>query len=764
MLNVVGFSWGKTLVIISVQILFSAISTVALHLLFGIEIGSTVSYVSAVTCCSIGGVGLLFYIRGQYRQHTLVVRHLLDAISAVIIVKDYNGNFVYCNQAVAELYDTTPEEMLGKDDYYFTKNKEQADFFKNNTQEIIDKFAKEEVYESSTDIKTGEIRHFQSVKIPYYDSLGQLKIVIFAKDITEIINLREEAELNKARLELILDVSEEGLWEWNAKTNQVLHNRQWESITGISRSENTFKEFENCILPEDRAKVLNAIELLVQNNQPYNIEFRMKRPDGKTIWVWDRGQAAEYDKNKEPLWLVGILQDITAQKKNQQKIVQLAYHDQLTGLANRSQLENDLRKVVDISNEKNVYSATLFLDLDRFKLLNDSYGHHMGDKLLEAVAKRLKETKLEHETIARFGGDEFVIVLPLLDVNQDAALKKAEQKADLIVQTISKAFTLISDFQNVTIDYSITASVGGIVFRSEGLSPEKLIQLADTALYRTKASGGHSALIYDVSMHDELRQTSELQKAMLDSIANRDFCIYLQPKFNAREEMVGAEALVRWNHPELGLLLPAAFIDIAEETNMILPIEAMILEQVCSQLLEWQSSPETKHLEIAINISAKSIWRTTFVDDFIYIVESYGIDHTRLIAEVTESLLIQDIRDATSKLTQLREYGISISLDDFGTGYSSLNYLRSLPIDEIKVDRSFIKDVIQDKQALLMVKSIIELAKNFDIRLVSEGVEEKEQLDLLKELGVNVFQGFYFSEPLSTEDIKSHFKNVKAAI
>lgn len=753
MFDVTGFSWVKLSIIAGIQVLFSSIAIMLVHLTLAIEVGSLASYITIIGCTGLGSSFLLYAIKTEYAKHSKILRQVLDSITDVIVVKNYQGDFVFCNDTVAKLYNSTPKNMVGKDDYYFTKNKEQADFFRSNVQTIMQNFEKEEVYESSTDANSGEVRHFHSIKIPFRDAQEQLKIVVIAKDISEITRLKEEADRNKSRLEHVLEVSQEGLWEWNTKTNQVLHNKQWELITGIKRSENSFKEFEGCILQEDRELVFSALDKLVNSNQAYNIEFRMTRPDGKIIWIWDRGQVAEYDEIGTPLWLVGIAQDITAEKKNQQKIVNLAYNDQLTGLVNRTHLEVELSKTIEKSAENDTYSAVLFLDLDRFKLLNDSYGHHMGDKLLEGVADRLKLLQQKQEVVARFGGDEFVIVLPLLDSNQNEALQLAQKYADTVIQEVSKVFTLKSDIQNVEIEYAITVSVGGIVFKSGDISTGKVLQLADTALYRTKARGGHAAIIYDISMEDELRHNSELQKAMHHSIASRDFCIYLQPKYNRKEKIIGAEALVRWRHAEHGILSPASFINMAEESNLILPIGEMVLEQACQQLKEWQASPETRHLEIAINLSAKQIWQNHFVEDFIHIVELFNIDHTKLIAEVTESVLIQDITDATEKLTRLKQYGVSISLDDFGTGYSSLNYLRSLPIDEIKIDKSFIKDITKDKQALLMVKSIIDLAKNFDMSLVSEGVEEREQLTLLKELGVSSYQGFYFSKPVPVEEM-----------
>ncbi len=754
MFDAMGFSWSKVLWISVAQVFLSSLIIIVLHKTLSIEMGALLSIVIIAGANATGMLYILYCLKKKHEKHAEIVTNVLNFMTDVVIVKNYQGDFIFCNNTVAKLYDTTPDEMVGKNDYYFTKNREQSDFFIENVQAVMNRFEKEEVYESTTDVNTGEIKHFQSTKIPFYDAQGRLKILIIAKDITDIAQLKEEAERNKLRLEHVLDVSEEGLWEWNTRTNQVLHNKRWELITGIKHSDNSFKEFENCILPEDREKVLQAISMLVEQNQPYNIEFRVQKPDGEIIWVWDRGRVAEYDNEGNPLWLVGILQDITTEKFNQQKVEHLAYYDQLTNFINRTQLEVELKNILEQSERKQCFSAVLFLDLDRFKILNDSYGHHIGDKLLQAVVERFNKVSQGQEIVARIGGDEFIIILPLLNSEEQTALQMARQYADSMVKEISsKAFTLENDLQSVKVKYSITASIGGILFKSNDVSSEKILQLADTALQRIKVGGGNAAIIYDLNMQSELKNASELQQTIHHAIASREFCIYLQPKYDLSEQIVGAEALIRWHHPKFGVLFPGAFIDMAEENNMILPIGDLVLEQSCEQLKKWQASPATEHLELSMNLSAKQIWQSNFVDHFINIVDSYGIDHTKLTVEITESVFIEDINDAVEKLVKLKEYGVSISLDDFGTGYSSLNYLRSLPIDEIKIDRSFINDIVKDPQARIMVKSIIELAKNFEMSVVSEGVEELEQLELLKSLNVPAFQGFYFSKPLPVAEI-----------
>lgn len=757
MLNITNFNARQVYLLAFCCSILGTIAIVSLNVFWELEQDSIANFAVIGASFVLVISATLFFVYQKATKHARIIRGILDEISDVIVVKDYDGNFVYCNKTVAKLYQSEPEKMIGKDDFDFTGNREQADFFRQNVRAIMDKRQTQEILESSTDSGNGETRHFKSIKIPYLDGQSQPKIAVVAKDITDLVLLKEEADRNKKRLEHVLDVSEEGLWEWNTQTNQVLHNHRWETITGIKKSENTFAEFESCILAEDQPIIHRALEALVNDQAPYSIEFRMKRPDGKIIWIWDRGRVAEFDKQGNPIWLVGIVLDITEQKLNQAKIINLAYYDQLTGLINRAQMELELHKTLVQGAQNKLFSAVIFLDLDRFKLLNDSYGHHMGDKLLQMIASRLHEVKVTEAIISRFGGDEFVMVLPMLHENQEMALAKAESHAHAIIESISQVLYLASDVQDVELKYSITGSIGGIIFNSEDITPGKLIQLADLALYRAKAKGGNNVMLFNTDMQDELQLASELQKHMHDSIANEDFIIYLQPKYNIAQQIIGAEALVRWNHPTEGVLEPASFIQIAEESNMIIAIGDMVLKQACRQLEIWQQQDETKDLHIAVNLSAKQIWQSFFVDDFIRLTEQFNIDRTKLIVEVTESVLIQDLNDATVKLSQLKEYGVSISLDDFGTGYSSLSYLRSLPIDEIKIDRSFVQDIVDDRQAYLVVKSIIDLARNFNLKVVSEGVELEEQFTILKQHNVAQYQGYYFSRPIPHEKFMTLF-------
>ena len=692
---------------------------------------------------------------------------LLDIINAIpepIFAKNWQGNFIFVNKMLAELYNTTPEMMIGKEDTFFTGNKAQGQFFKENVQGIMRRFEAENVYENTTDAKTGNILHFHSLKIPFKNHKEELNIVVIAKDITEITALKNTAEASAKRLKHVLEVSGEGMWDWHTQTNAVFHNSEWERITGIKHSENSFAEFQNHLCSEDKLHVNQALNALIEHNIPYDIEFRMTRPDGKEIWVWDRGQVVERDSKGKALWVVGIMQDVTQAKHDQAKINFMAFYDALTHMPNRSLLEDRLKQAMEHTKRSGLGGAVLFIDLDQFKALNDSYGHQSGDQLLIAVSKRIHKLLKAEDTVARFGGDEFVVILNDLDANSVNAALKAEVIAEEIRKNISLPVAIKASNLSTLIDYKITASIGISLFNKEVKDANQLLQLADLALYQAKANGRDDCVFFDPIMQKELSYTLELEKDLKAAIDEEHFVLHYQPQYDRQQNIVSAEALIRWDSPSKGLLYPIHFIDFAEETNLILPIGNWVITQACQQLQRWKSQPILQDLQLSVNISAKQVWHKSFVNDIIDIVKKYQVSPSQLMLEITESVVLKDLTESVAKMNQLRDFGFKMSLDDFGTGYSSLGYLKSLPIDELKIDKSFVNDITVDESDLIMVKAILDLGKNFKLNVVSEGVETQTQRDMLYDLGCNLYQGYYYSKPLPLENFVSVVQNTNALV
>mgnify|MGYP005988828835 CR=1 FL=1 len=687
----------------------------------------------------------------EAQEKNKVLLGIINAIPEPIFVKDWHGKFVFANKYLADFYKTTPELLIGKDDAYFTHDIEQTKLFTESVQSIIKSKKIQTVYEKATDSNTGVTHDFHSVKTPFINSNGEDNVVVIATNITDLIALKNHSEKNEKRLTGILGVSNEGMWDWNTETNDVFHNKRWETITGVIDCENSFREYQQCIFEDDKIKVNNAIQRLLEENIPYDIEYRMVRPsDGKLIWIWDRGVILEYNDQGEPLWVVGIVQDITDKINNQLKIESLAFYDVLTQLPNRALLQDRMTQVIESFKRSKIHGAVLFLDLDKFKQLNDTYGHQAGDSLLIEVAQRIQSVLRVKDTVARFGGDEFVIILSTLNSDLLKAAKIAENIANNIRETVNSPYELI--INGATINYNISVSVGIALIDSVDVDATELLQLADVALYKAKENGRNNCVVFDPKMHEQLSYITKLEKELRLSIKRNEFVLNYQPQYNIQGELVAAEALIRWQHPELGCVNLSDFIDVAEESNLIVSIGLWVLTKACEQLKVFQSDTRYKHLSISINISAKQIWQKDFVSEMIRIVSQSEIDKSKLKIELTESVLLKDTESTIDKLKQLQLFGLKFSLDNFGTGYSSLGHLKSLPISEVKIDQSFVQDIIDDKSDFIMVKTIVDLGKNFGLNVVSKGIESKEQLDILTSLGCDLYQGFYFSKPLTIKD------------
>jgi len=692
---------------------------------------------------------------------------ITNANTDIVVVKNWYGKFVYANQACATLYKTTPEEMLGHDDGYFTDNQEQSEFFLKNVQAIMQSFKPEVVYEDSTDVNTGELRHFLSYKIPFKNAQGELNILVIAKDITDIKRLKIQAEFNEKRLNYVLETTQEGVWDWDIHSGKVFHNKYWYTLTGLTESQSNFADFESAILVEDRLKVQTALRTCLEGHSEYRIEFRFRRPDDKVIWIFDRGEIVERDAEGKPTRMIGAAQDITQQKYDKQQIEQLAFYDPLTSLPNRRLLHERI-EIAILQNQQHLCSAAImFLDLDNFKMLNDTQGHALGDLLLIEVAQRLDKAIQQENTIARFGGDEFVLVINGLDRDHALATKQAYDIADKVHHVLTKPFYLTSKMLGIQqasqIEHQLTASIGVIIFNGRNHTEVgELLKLADLALYRAKTEGRNQTIIFDPSMQQDLWQTQQLQNSFRKAINQNQFELFYQPQFNEHRKLIGLEALIRWpvhnQHTDTTThtyVSPTDFIPMAEETGLILPLGAWVLSQACRQIMLWQQHPILKNIIVSVNISAKQIWQDNFIDQVSELITQTGVIPTQLKLEITESVLLHDVVDTIDKLHRLKAWGIHIALDDFGTGYSSLSYLKRLPVNEIKIDQSFVRDLMSDESDAIMVKAIVDLSKNFGVGVIAEGVETEEQLNQLLYFGCHQFQGYFFSKPLSLPQLES---------
>ncbi|MEO6291739.1 MAG: EAL domain-containing protein, partial [Burkholderiaceae bacterium] len=427
----------------------------------------------------------------------------------------------------------------------------------------------------------------------------------------------------------------------------------------------------------------------------------------------------------------------------------LAFYDTLTGLPNRRLLLDRLRRAFATSPRSGRDGALMFIDLDKFKDLNDTLGHDFGDLLLQQTAQRLESCVRPTDTVARLGGDEFVVVLEDLSQHPIKAALQAKAVGDKILATLNQPYLL------ATHEYYSTLSIGATLFNDHAQSAEELLKRADMAMYQAKMAGRNTLRFFDPKMQDVINARTALEGDLRKALENKEFQLYYQMQVDSSHRPFGAEALIRWIHPDRGLVSPAQFIPLAEESGLILPIGQWVLETACTRLKVWEQDALTRDLILAVNISVVQFHQVDFVAQVQSLVQSHAINPTRLKLEITESLLLKNIENAIATMSALKEIGVRFSLDDFGTGYSSLQYLKRLPIDQIKIDQSFIRDIATDSSDKAIVCAIIAMAHSLNLDVIAEGVETEDQRQFLLEQSCTHCQGYLFGKPVPIEQFEA---------
>jgi diguanylate cyclase (GGDEF)-like protein/PAS domain S-box-containing protein len=448
--------------------------------------------------------------------------------------------------------------------------------------------------------------------------------------------------------------------------------------------------------------------------------------------------------------------DITKRKEAEEEIQRLAFYDHVTGLPNRQLLQDRLKHLIPALGRNRRHGAFLFIDLDNFKVVNDVQGHGKGDLLLEKVAKRLMTCVRQNDTVARFGADQFVVMLEELSSQAQEATTQVRLVGERILAAIGQSYKLDDS------DHIVTSSIGVTIFDGSTDNINALYKQADMAMGRAKSAGRNTIRFYDRAMQIAIDEKMSLESDLREAIEKKAFALHYQPQVGRNGRIVGAEGLLRWKHAIRGEVPPSVFIPLAEETGMILPLGRWTIEAACSQLIEWARDSATAHLTLSVNVSAGQFRCPHFVNDVLEIVRQPGIDATKLKLELTESALVEDIEEATAKMAALKNFGIGFSLDDFGTGYSSLSYLRRMPLEQLKIDKSFITEVPGNENDVSIVEAIIALGRKLGLAVMAEGVETAQQLKFLAGIGCNAYQGYLFSRPLSAQDFRSYIKNRKS--
>ncbi|MFL6657048.1 MAG: putative bifunctional diguanylate cyclase/phosphodiesterase [Massilia sp.] len=484
---------------------------------------------------------------------------------------------------------------------------------------------------------------------------------------------------------------------------------------------------------------LQALEGLVLGVRQNNSE--------QIVWLLVNA-FPEFDTAGALVQIVVNFDDITPRKLAEEKIHYLAFFDALTGLPNRRLLMDRLQAALVASARSGRHGALLFIDLDKFKTINDVLGHSVGDQMLIQVAERIVACMRASDTVARLGGDEFVVLMA--DVDSDSAA--ASQKTVIVAEKIRQALNL--PYQLKGSAHHSSPSIGVSLFLGNQDSADVLLRQADMAMYKAKDAGRNTLRFFSAAMQLAVETRAALEGDLRHAVARGELRLLYQVQVDEAGHALGAEALVRWVHPERGTVSPMQFIPIAEESTLILAIGGWVLETACAQLEAWQRDPQLRHLTLAVNVSGQQFRQSEFVGTVAALLARYDFDPARLKLELTESVVLNDVNDVVAKMHALRALGARLSMDDFGTGYSSLSYLKQLPLDQIKIDQSFVRDIITDPTDAVMVRTIIDLARNFDLHVIAEGVETAAQLAFLQQHGCSAYQGYLFSRPIPLPDFE----------
>ena len=538
-----------------------------------------------------------------------------------------------------------------------------------------------------------------------------------------------------------------GIFKTDEDGNCVFLNPRYLDISSQTLPQSIGLGWRKPIHVDDLAKVTTGWRILMEHGTPFSAEYRIEKPDGSLTWVYAQAQR-QTGAHGELSGYVCSTTDITPNKAAEKEIQQLAFYDSLTGLPNRRLLMDRLKQVMTAASRTAHGGALLFLDLDNFKILNDTAGHDKGDLLLKQVAQRMKGCVREGDTVARLGGDEFVAVLENLSTNAREAARQAESVGEKVLLNLSQPYLLNG------LEHHSTPSIGITMFDRKHDSIDELMKRADMAMYQAKAAGRNTLRFFDPEMQAAIAARNTLEADMRCGLLEQQFILNYQPQVDAMGVVTGAEAFVRWKHPKLGLVSPSAFIPLAEETGLILPLGAWVLETACRQVAQWSKAPKTRDLTLAVKVSAQQFRQQDIVAQVLNVLNDTGVRAAKLKLELNESLLIADIEDIIAKTTALSEQGVGISLADLGTGYSSLSHLKRLSLDQLRIDQSFVRGLLTNSNDAAVTKSIFALAQSLDLRVSAEGVETQEQRDALAAHGCHVYQGYFFSQPLQVREFE----------
>ncbi|MDD5177423.1 MAG: EAL domain-containing protein [Sterolibacterium sp.] len=679
-------------------------------------------------------------VEGKYRL-------LFEQANDGIFLQDETG-FIDCNQHGASMYGLTKEQVIGRSPADLCPER-QADgqlSAKVAAEKIAAAFSGEKPCFEWRALRADSVPLDVEVSLSPVEVDGGTYLQAIVRDISERKLTEQYLRVAATAFE-----SQEGMLITDAARTILRVNRAFSEITGYSAEDAVGKTPHLLKSGRHDAAFYDVMTESLLRRGTWQGEIWNRRKNGEVYPEWliitavkdDSGEIANY---------VATLTDITARKTAEDEIRHLAFYDPLTRLPNRRLLLDRLQQALASSSRSERYGALLFIDLDNFKTLNDTLGHDIGDLLLQQVAQRIATCVREGDTVARLGGDEFVVMLEDLS---EHPLEAATQ-AEIVGEKILGAFRLA--FQLANYEHHSTPSIGVTLFTNHQGSIDELLKRADLAMYQAKASGRNTLRFFDPEMQAVVTTRAALEADLHEAVLKDQFLLYYQAQVDGEGCLTGVEALLRWQHPERGLVSPLEFIPLAEETGLILPLGHWVLETACVQLALWSARPEMAHLTVAVNVSARQFRHYDFVDQVLEVLARTGANPQRLKLELTESLLLDDVEDVIAKMAALKVQGVGFALDDFGTGYSSLSYLKRLPLDQLKIDQGFVRDILIDPNDAAIAKMVVALAKSLGLAVIAEGVEIEAQMDFLARQGCHAYQGYLFSHPLPLAEFEEYAK------
>jgi diguanylate cyclase (GGDEF)-like protein/PAS domain S-box-containing protein len=576
---------------------------------------------------------------------------------------------------------------------------------------------------------------------------GPKDIADMAHVFNNMMQVQEEREA-ALRIAAITFEIEEGMMVTDENAKIIRVNQAFTRLTGYSAEEAI--GMNPSMLKSDRQdnEFFQRMWTNLGLNHSWQGEIWNRRKDGEIYPVLLNITAVIGEDSKVSNY-VGAFVDFTDRKKAENEIFHLAFFDPLSKLPNRRLLLDRLGQAVVNGSRNHTGGALLFIDLDNFKTLNDTKGHGIGDLLLIEVAKRLHACVREGDTLSRFGGDEFVLLLEGLSEESTLAAQQARGVGEKVLEALSQTYNLEGN------EFHSSSSMGITLFINYKQKLDELLKQADTAMYEAKKSGRNTLRFFDPLMQEELETRAHLEEGLRDALRRQEFRLYYQMQINRNGRILGAEVLIRWIHPEQGLISPLQFIPLAEETGLIVPIGTWVLENACYQLKAWEADHHTRNLHLSVNVSGRQLRQADFVTQVSSIINQTGINPARLKLELTESIVLEDVADTIAKMHALKALGLSFSMDDFGTGYSSLAYLTQLPLDQLKIDQSFVRNIGSKTSDVTIIQTIIGMADNLSMEVIAEGVETQIQRNTLESMGCLLYQGYLFGKPVPVQEFIS---------